>query len=132
LLLYDRQPNGRRYLAFNFHRNTTRTAINDDNLGLNRARNKWKKKGILNVATWNVRGIVFEEDQLDDILAKKNIKIAAISETKKKFRGSKETNNYLQFYHGVGKKERAQAGVMLMIPKRSKALLTVTLFRMKE
>jgi exonuclease III len=81
------------------------------------ARNKLKKKGILNIATWNVRVTAFKEDQLDDILAKKNIKIAAISETKKKFRGSKETHNYLQFYHGVGKKERAQTGVMLMIHK---------------
>jgi exonuclease III len=80
-------------------------------------RNKWKKNGILNIATWNVCGIAFKEDQLDDILAKKNIKIAAISETKKKFRGSKETNNYLLFYHGVGKKTRAKAGVMLTIHK---------------
>jgi exonuclease III len=76
-----------------------------------------EKEGILNTVTWNVRGIAFKEDQLDDILAKINIKIAAISKTKKKFRRSKETNNYLQFYHGVGKKERAQAGVMLMIHK---------------
>jgi hypothetical protein len=51
------------------------------------------------------------------MLLQPNIKIAAISETKKKFRGSKETNNYLQFCRGVGKKERAQAGVMLMIHK---------------
>jgi hypothetical protein len=46
----------------------------------------------------------FVVKDIDDILAEKNIKIAAISETKKKFRGSKETNNYLQFYHGVGKR----------------------------
>jgi hypothetical protein len=36
---------------------------------------------------------------------------------KKKIRGSEETNNYLQFYHGVGINERAQAGVMLMTQK---------------
>jgi exonuclease III len=53
--------------------------------------NKWKKKGALSFATWNVQGISFKEDQLDDILAKKGIKIAAISETKKKLKGSKET-----------------------------------------
>jgi exonuclease III len=64
-------------------------------------------------------GIAFKEDQLDDILAKKNIKVAAIAETKKNnnSRGREETNNYFQFYNGVGKNERAEAGVMLMIHK---------------
>jgi hypothetical protein len=46
LLPFGQQPNGRTYLAFKFHKNTTWTAINDDNLGLNTATNKWKKKGI--------------------------------------------------------------------------------------
>jgi hypothetical protein len=57
-LPFAQQPNGRTYLAFKFHRrNTTRTAINDDNLGFDHVvRNKWKKKGILNIATWNRMG----------------------------------------------------------------------------
>ncbi|PSN38524.1 hypothetical protein C0J52_20099 [Blattella germanica] len=56
-----------------------------------------------------------KEDQLDDILAKKEIRIAAITETKKKLKESKETNNYIQFYSGVPRDTRAQAGVMVMI-----------------
>jgi hypothetical protein len=73
--LFGQQPIGRTYLAFKLHRNTTPTAINDDNLGLNTVRNKWKKKGILNIVTWNVCGIAFKEDQLDDIIAKKILKL---------------------------------------------------------
>jgi hypothetical protein len=53
---------------------------------------------------------------------KENIKVAAISETKK-LRGSKGTNNYLQFYHGVGKNERAQAGVMLIIHESLRSVI---------
>jgi hypothetical protein len=86
-----------------------------DKLGGNKALNKCKKKGILRFATSNVRGISFKEDQLDNILAKKGIKIAAISETKNKLKGSKETNNYIQLFYDVSRTETAQAGVMLMI-----------------
>jgi hypothetical protein len=95
LLPFHQQPNGRTDCAFKFQRNTTQTAINDDNLALHTAMYKWEKKGIINISTWNVHGIALKEDQLDDILAKKNIIVAAISKTKKKFRVSKETNNYL-------------------------------------
>ena len=80
----------------------------------------WKKENILKFATWNVQGISHKEDQLDDILAKKGISIAVISETKKKLKGSKETQNYLQFYSGVDSKTRAKAGIMIMLQKRFK------------
>jgi exonuclease III len=84
-------------------------------------RNKWKKGNILNFATWNVHGISYREDQLDDILAKKSIKIAAISESKRKLKGSKETNNYIQIYSRVKAIERAHSGVMLMVNKSLKS-----------
>jgi exonuclease III len=58
--------------------------------------NKCKKGNTLNFATWNVQGISNKEDQLDDILAQRNAKIAATSETKKKFKFFKEINNYIQ------------------------------------
>jgi hypothetical protein len=35
----------------------------------------------------------------------------------KKLKGSKQTNNYLQIYSAVGRKERARAGIMIMIDK---------------
>jgi exonuclease III len=54
-------------------------------------------------------------------LAKKSIKIAAISESKRKLKGSKETNNYIKIYSGVKVTEKAHSGVMLMVHKSLKS-----------
>jgi exonuclease III len=54
-------------------------------------------------------------------LAKKSIKIAAISESKRKLKGSKETNNYIQIYSAVKATEKAHSGVMLMAHKSLKS-----------
>jgi hypothetical protein len=51
-------------------------------------------------AAWNVRGITYKEE-LDDILQWNNIKIAVITETKKKLKGTKNTENYSTIYSGV-------------------------------
>jgi hypothetical protein len=71
---------------------------------------------------WNCLKI----DQFDDILAKKNIKVAAISETKNEFGGSIGTNNYLRFYHGVAKKlegsSRSNANDSQIVPKHYQQL----------
>jgi exonuclease III len=83
-------------------------------------RNKWKKRNVLHFATWNVQGISYKEDQLDDILAKNCIKIAAISESKRKLKGSKETNNYIKIYSGVKTTERANSVVTLKVHKSLK------------
>jgi hypothetical protein len=40
----------------------------------------------------NVQGISYKEDQLDNILAKRSIKISAILESKRKLKVSKETH----------------------------------------
>jgi hypothetical protein len=60
--------------------------------------NEWKKENILKFATWIVQDIAHKEQQLDDILAKKGISVAVISETKKKLQGTRETRNFLQLY----------------------------------
>jgi hypothetical protein len=73
-----------------------------------------EKRNILKFATWNIQGISHKEDQLDDILAKKSIKTAAISDSKRKLKGSKETNNYIQIYSEVKATERVHFGVMLV------------------
>jgi hypothetical protein len=75
-------------------------------------KNNMKKQGILLFATWNVRGLSYKEYQLDDILAKKGIEIQSLPKPIK-LKGSKETNNYLQIYSGVGRQERARAGIMI-------------------
>jgi hypothetical protein len=51
----------------------------------------------------------------------KSTKIAAISESKRKLKGSKETNNYIQIYSGVKATERAHSGVMLVVHKSLKS-----------
>jgi exonuclease III len=99
--------------------NWTETFEDDSCVNMEK-RNKWKKRNILNFATWNIQGISYK-DQLDGILAKKSIKIAAILESKRKLKGSKETNSYIQIYSGVKVTERALSGVMLMVHKSLKS-----------
>lgn len=84
------------------------------------ATNKGKRSGIatyLKVGTWNVRGICHKENELENELKRMKIDIAAITETKKKGKGSKELNEYIMFYNGVELHKRAAAGVALLIHK---------------
>jgi len=41
-------------------------------------------------ATWNIRGLGEKEEELDKILNENNMKIAVITESKKKLQGTKE------------------------------------------
>jgi hypothetical protein len=54
-----------------------------------------EKQNIIKYATWNVMGIVHKEEKLKSILSEKQIKIAAITESKKKLNGIMATNNYI-------------------------------------
>ena len=54
-------------------------------------------------ATWNIRGLGEKEEELDKILNENNIKIAVITESKKKLQGTKETEHYTVIYSGVDK-----------------------------
>jgi len=62
-----------------------------------------KKAKYNNYATWNVKGITHKEEELDGILYKKVIKIVAITELKKKLRGTMETNYYIVTYSGLNR-----------------------------
>jgi exonuclease III len=109
-------------IAFKVLQNGNWTETFEDDSCVNmEKRNTWKKRNILNFATWNIQGISYKEDQLDGILAKKSITIAAILESKRKLKGSKETNSYIQIYSGVKVTERALSGVMLMVHKSLKS-----------
>jgi hypothetical protein len=44
-------------------------------------------------ATWNVKGIDHKAEELESVLNEEHIKIAVITESRKKFRGMMETNN---------------------------------------
>jgi hypothetical protein len=53
-------------------------------------------------------------------LNENNIKLAAITETKKKLKGTYESQNHIIIYSGVTQNVRAQAGVILWIHKSMK------------
>jgi len=58
--------------------------------------NFWTKVGLkvlFRILTWNIRRITHKAEELDSVLNKKQIKIAAITESKKKLKSTKETNN---------------------------------------
>jgi hypothetical protein len=55
----------------------------------------------LKFATWNVRGVHYKHEELDTVLNKNSIKLAAITETKKKLKGTYESQNYIIIYSGV-------------------------------
>jgi hypothetical protein len=49
-------------------------------------------------ATWNVTGLREREHKLHTALKENNIKISVITESKKKFQGTKEIENYTVIY----------------------------------
>ena len=62
---------------------------------------KWKKRNIIKYATWNVKGTAHKEEEMDSVLNEKHIKIATITESKKKLKSTMEILNVLH-------KERAK------------------------
>jgi len=54
---------------------------------------------------------------LVSVLNEKQIKIAAITASKKKFKGAMKTHKYIVIYRGVNRGTRAQVGVMCWIHK---------------
>jgi hypothetical protein len=66
--------------------------------------NFWTKVGLkvlFRILAWNVRGRAHKAEELDSVLNKKQIKIAAITEPKKKLKSTMETNNCKQKYRGT-------------------------------
>jgi arsenate reductase-like glutaredoxin family protein len=70
--------------------------------GRKKVTRSWKKEHVLKFATWNVRGVHYKQEELDTILNDNNIKLAAITETKKEtkrnLRISKLYNHILWSY----------------------------------
>jgi hypothetical protein len=81
-------------------RKDSRTESLTRNYGKKRIQRKWKKQNIIKYATCSVRRIVHKGKKLDSILNEKQMKIAAITESKKKLNGTTETNNYILMYSG--------------------------------
>jgi hypothetical protein len=57
-----------------------------------------------------------EEEELGS-LHEKCVKLAVITETKRKLKGTKETEHYIMIYNGVNRNTQAQGGVVVWIHK---------------
>ena len=74
--------------------------------------------------TWNVRAINGKELELTEEMDKYKIDILAITETKKKGQGVENVGpNHTLIFSGVEEKERARAGVGLLIHKSKEKLI---------
>ena len=75
-------------------------------------------------ACWNVRAINGKEMELVQEMENFKLDILAITETKKKGQGVESVGlNHILIYSGVDVKERAKAGVGLLIHKKHECLL---------
>jgi hypothetical protein len=68
---------------------------------------------LFRILTWIVRAIAHKAEELDSVLNKKQIKIAAITESKKELKITMEINNYIVIYGGVNRNTGAQVGVVI-------------------
>ena len=74
------------------------------------------RKRTTRFGTWNIRSINGKEIELVEEVKKYNINILGITETKKKGQGYESLGNHHKLiYSGVDTKERAQAGVALIL-----------------
>lgn len=79
---------------------------------------------VLNIVTWNVRGLQNKEIELLKILEERKTNIAVITETKKKTKGTREIDDWVNIYSGVEQRERAKAGVAMYVDKKWKKCIT--------
>lgn len=95
-------------------------------------------KRTMRIGTWNVRGISDKRTEITSEIKKYKLDIAVLSETKRKGRGYEDEDEYVHFWSGVDKNERARAGISVLIKKQlknyilnysyiSERILTVTL-----
>jgi hypothetical protein len=67
--------------------------------GRKKVTRSWRKEHVSKFATWNVRGAHYKQEELDTILNENNIKLAAITETKKKLKKLRTIN--INWFHSI-------------------------------
>ena len=72
------------------------------------------------IGTWNVQGIASKTEEVFKEIERAGLDIVALTETKKKGRGTEEKHQYIHIFSGVPKEERAAGGVALAIKKKYK------------
>jgi len=76
-----------------------------------------KRKRTMNFGTWNIKGLRTKQKEVIDEVKRFQMDIVALTETKKKGKGSELIDEYIHLYSGVNKGSRAKAGVSLLIKK---------------
>ena len=79
--------------------------------------------GLMKIGVWNVRGLYGKEKLLQEELKKATVNIAVIPETKKKLKGSQESDDYILLYSGVPTNKRATAGIAIMIKAKFQKII---------
>lgn len=76
------------------------------------------KKNIMRVGCWNITSFSNKDQELIIEMNKHKIDICALSETKKKGKGSTKFSNYILIYSGKNKNERASSGVGFLVNEK--------------
>nr|CAH7766067.1 unnamed protein product [Callosobruchus chinensis] len=72
----------------------------------------------LNKVVIKKQGIGTKSDEVFKELARNNMDIVALTETKKKGKGTEEKHDYIHIYSGVPKEDRGRSGVSIAIHKK--------------
>lgn len=70
------------------------------------------------MATWNIQGLNTKKREVFQELEKLKVDICVLTETKKKGKGNEMIAEYIHFYSGVKKEERAKRGVSIAVHKK--------------
>ncbi|KAJ4426091.1 hypothetical protein ANN_26900 [Periplaneta americana] len=81
----------------------------------------WLRKRTLACGTWNVQGISGKLVEVVKEIDSLEMDIVILNETKKKGKGQELIGNYIHFWSGVPKSERAKSGVAVLIKKKWKS-----------
>ena len=76
-----------------------------------------KRKRTMNFGTWNIKGLRTKQKEVIDEVKRFQMDIVALTETKKKGKGSELIDEYIHLYSGVNKGSRAKAGVFYLSRK---------------
>lgn len=71
----------------------------------------------MNFATWNVQGVRQKIDIIAAETKERKIDLVALTETKKKGKGTGFVGDFVHIFTGVSKEKRAARGVSILIRK---------------
>jgi exonuclease III len=78
----------------------------------------------MNFGCWNVQGLTKKIQEIPFELKKLNISVAVLPETNRQGKGDEHLEDFIHFWSGVNKGNRAKAGVSIVINKKYKKCIT--------